>query len=183
MKKLCTYAQNQLPGGKYWEPEPAVEATLKKLKPNNDLCESILGLNDYLTTAIPNLQQTVHLNLIQVKKNKTMEWLYQLPHDQRKTIVELAIKRRRELAKHLKEEVLRSRQRREKMVNEKCRDALHHRAMREREKLSKLRLLTSPDELNMLLSEIDDEAIGAKTEKHALLREQINIPKKVLKQS
>ena len=104
MKKLCTYAQNQLPGGKYWEPEPAVEATLKKLKPNNDLC--ILGLNDYLTTAIPNLQQTVRSNVIQVKKNKTMEWLYQLPHDQRKTIVELAIKREREVAKHLKEKAL-----------------------------------------------------------------------------
>ena len=154
MKKLCTYAQNQLPGGKYWEPEPAVEATLKKLKPNNDFCESILGLNDYLTTAIPNLQQTVRSNLIQVKKNKTTEWLYQLPHDQRKTIVELAIKRRREVAKHLKEEAL-SRQRREKMANEKCRqDALRQRAMREREKLSKLHLISSPDELNMLLSEI-----------------------------
>ena len=54
-KKLCTYTQTQLPGGKYWEPEPAIEAILKKLKPTNDLCESILGLNDYLPTDIPNL--------------------------------------------------------------------------------------------------------------------------------
>jgi hypothetical protein len=31
--KLMTYAKNQLPGGKYWNPEPDVEATLKRLKP------------------------------------------------------------------------------------------------------------------------------------------------------
>ena len=36
--KLCAYA---IPGG---EPEPAVRAILAKLKPTNDLCESILGL-------------------------------------------------------------------------------------------------------------------------------------------
>ena len=29
--KLLTYAANQLPGGKYWEPEPQVETVL----PNN----------------------------------------------------------------------------------------------------------------------------------------------------
>ena len=116
------YAQNQLPGGKYWDPDPAVKATLKKLKPSNDLCESILGLNDYLTTAIPNLHQMTRSNLIQVKKNKTMQWLNQLPHDQQRTIVKLAIQRRGEVAKHFKEEeALRSRQRREKMVREKCR--------------------------------------------------------------
>ena len=56
-EKLCTYAQAQLPGGKYWEPEPAVADVLKKLKPDNDLCESILGLNDFLTTALPNMHQ------------------------------------------------------------------------------------------------------------------------------
>ena len=48
-RKLCTYAHTQLPGGKYWEPDPALEAVVKSLKPSNDLCESILGLNDYLT--------------------------------------------------------------------------------------------------------------------------------------
>lgn len=53
-EKLGTYAQNQLPG----EPEPAIKVILKEIKPSNDLCESILGLNDYLTTAIPNMHQT-----------------------------------------------------------------------------------------------------------------------------
>lgn len=119
-EKLCTYAQTQLPGGKYWEPEKDVEAILKKIRPNNDVCESILGLNDYLTTAIPNLHQISRSNLIQVKKNKTMQWLHGLPHDQHDAIIELAIKRRVAVAKLYKEaDAERSKQRREKMVRER----------------------------------------------------------------
>ena len=66
--KLCHYAQAMLPGGRYWEPDPDVEAVLHQLRPSNDLCESILGSNDYLTTA--NLHQLSHSNLIQVKKKQ-----------------------------------------------------------------------------------------------------------------
>ena len=43
-KKLLSFAQNQLPGGKYWDSDENVMAILKSLKPNNDICESILGL-------------------------------------------------------------------------------------------------------------------------------------------
>ena len=39
--KLSCYAQNQLPGGKYWEPEVDVKRILKSLKPNNNMCESL----------------------------------------------------------------------------------------------------------------------------------------------
>ena len=74
-EKLGTYAQNQLPGGKYWAPE----AILREIKPNNDLCESILGLSDYLATAIPNMHQMSRSNLIQAKKNKTMQWFHNFP--------------------------------------------------------------------------------------------------------
>ena len=81
-KKLYTYAKNQLPGGKYWDPEVCVRKVLAELKPSNDLCESILGLNDYLTTAIPNLHQMSRSNLVQVKKNQTMKWLHELPNEQ-----------------------------------------------------------------------------------------------------
>ena len=72
----------QLPGGKYWDPEPSVKKVLAELKPSNDLCESILGLNDYLTTAIPNLHQMAHSNLVQLKKNHTMKWLHDLSSEQ-----------------------------------------------------------------------------------------------------
>ena len=73
--KLSSYAQNQLPGGKYWEPEPDVASILRSLKPNNDVCESILGLNDYLSVTMPNLHQMSKSNLVQAKKNKTVQWL------------------------------------------------------------------------------------------------------------
>ena len=45
-RKLATYAQHQLPGGIYWDPEPKIKGNLCKLEPSNDICESILGLND-----------------------------------------------------------------------------------------------------------------------------------------
>ena len=56
-EKLVAYAEKHLPGGKYWNPDPAVRRVLTELKPSNDFCELILGLNDYLISAIPNLNQ------------------------------------------------------------------------------------------------------------------------------
>ena len=93
-EKLCTYAHAMLPGGKYWEPDLATKNILQQLKPTNDLCESILGLNDYLTTAIPNLSQLSRSNLIQVKKNKTIEWLQQLPREQQHSVIDLALQKK-----------------------------------------------------------------------------------------
>ena len=68
-EKLCSYAKDQLPGGQYWDADRSVKDVLCQLTPSNDVCESILGLNDYLTTAIPNLHKMSRSNLVQVKKN------------------------------------------------------------------------------------------------------------------
>ena len=183
-EKLCTYAHAMLPGGKYWEPDLATESILRQLKPNNDLCESILGLNDYLTTAIPNLSQLSRSNLVQVKKNKTIQWFQQLPREQQHSVVELAVQKRAQVAKqHKEEEAIQSIQRREKMVHDKCRrDALEQRAKEEREKLSRLHLITSTKELEQALSEID-ELPNKCEKKRALIKEQVNIWKKVLRQN
>ena len=54
--KLSSYAQNQLPGGKYWEPEPHIAKILKSLKPNNDVCESIPAKASDRTTGIYSRQ-------------------------------------------------------------------------------------------------------------------------------
>ena len=119
-EKLLTYARNQLPDGIYWDPEPEIKAILKTLKPNNDICESLLGLNDYLTTAIPNMHQMSRSNLIQAKKNKTIRWLHQLPCDQRSNVVTLARRRRVEVAKSSQEtELERNKIRQEKVMREK----------------------------------------------------------------
>lgn len=85
--------------GEYCEPDPAIQAVIQQVKPNNDPCESILGLNDNLTTAIPNLHQLSDLNLVEVKKNKTIQWFQQLPKKKQHSIVELAIQRKAEVAK------------------------------------------------------------------------------------
>ena len=98
-EKLADYAKAHLPGGKYWNPNPAVEAILKDLKPNNDVCESILGLNDYLTTTIPNMHQMTRSNLTQVKKNNTIEWYKALSPCSKQALTQLAIKNKRTVFK------------------------------------------------------------------------------------
>ena len=102
-------------------------------------------------------------------------------------IVRIAIKKRGEVMKAYKEEeALRKKQRQEKMIHEKQhRDVLKQRAIEEREKLSKLHLITSPDELRRAISEIDDEDISTSKKskkKLAIMREQISIRKKLLSQ-
>ena len=55
----------------YWEPSDVqIQKVLSELRPTNDFCESILGLNDHLTTVLPNLHQVARSNLIKVKKTK-----------------------------------------------------------------------------------------------------------------
>ena len=186
-KKLLSYAQNQLPGGKYWDPDENVKAILKSLKPNNDICESILGLNDYLSTALPNMHQMSRSNLVQAKKNKTVHWLHTLPSEQQNSIVELARKSRLQVKKDCeKADLERSKLRQEKMKKEKSRrDALEKRAAKEKERLSQLHIITSADELAAIMLEIEKESISdskKNQKKLAVIREQVNIRKKVLGQ-
>ena len=65
---------------------------MRQLHPNNDLCESILGLNDYLVTALPNMTQQTRSNLTEVKKNKTIGWLESLSPKEQEHITRLAVK-------------------------------------------------------------------------------------------
>ena len=92
--KLCSYAQKQLLGGFFWNPDQRIKDILCQLKPSNDICESILGLKDYLTTVIPNLNQMARSNLVQLKKNKTLKWLSDLSEQDQLAIVDLAVKKR-----------------------------------------------------------------------------------------
>lgn len=98
-KKLVAYAGSQLPGGKYWNPDPSVASVLKSLQPTNDICESILGLNDYLTTAIPNMSQLTRSNMVTGEKNKTIKWLDSLPQSQQDSLTLLAMQKRKDVAR------------------------------------------------------------------------------------
>ena len=187
-EKLATYAKDQLPGGCYWEPSEQIKDVLRELKPSNDACESIFGLNDHLTTALPNLHQVARSNLVQVKKNKTLEWLSNLPDDDQSAIVNLAVKQRQIVSKQCRdEEKMRAQQRQQKMLDENAkRRALEKKLHEEKEKLSEFHLITSSTELREDLLAIDAESMSAarkKNKKISLLKTQIQIRKKVLSEA
>ena len=186
--KLSAYAANQLPGGIFWDPEPRVQAVLRELRPSNDICESILGLNDYLHTSIPNSHQIVRSNLVQAKKNHTVKWLDELSTDVQDKIVNLAVKRRAAVMHETKqEEQLRGEARRAKLLREHAaRQAVQERAKQQLDKLHQMHLITSVDELREIITEIDNKDISntkKKREKMDVLRTQINIRKKLLKEN
>ena len=115
--KLSSYVQNYLPGGIYWDPEPKIKEILAELDPSNDLCESILGLNDYLNTAIPNMHQVTRSNLVELKKNKKIQWLQQLRRSQQSDVIDLAVTSRREACASRKDDDARViKQRRDNMI-------------------------------------------------------------------
>ena len=186
-KKLCTYAMDFLPDGLYWDPDAETVEILKDLEPSNDLCESILGLNDYLCTALPNLVQLTKSNLIEVKKNHTMKWFNELPKERQNTIIELAVKRRKEVREDFKEmQKIVSKKRQVRMLEQKKKaDYTRKKQTAEMEKLSSLHLITSVTEFETVLSNIKDEGLSTRKENEKilnLLKEQVRIRKKLLKQ-
>ena len=116
--KLRQYGGHHLPGGIYWDPDPSIRAMLEELSPSNDVCESILGPNDYLSTAIPNMHQSAQSTLIQIKKNKTIQWLEELPQNQQDEVLDLAFACKEEIKEWKQEDEDRSKHRREKHMQE-----------------------------------------------------------------
>ena len=187
-EKLSSYAKDQLPGGCYWEPDAQVKEILRELKPSNDVCESILGLNDYLTTAIPNLHQLARSNLVQVKKNKTLKWLSNLQEEDQSAIVNLAMKQRRFVTAECRnEEKVRAQQRQQKLLQENAKRVAQDKKLREeKEKLLQSHLIVSSFELKEELGIIDNESLSTtkkKKKKIEILKTQIRIRKKILGQN
>lgn len=187
-EKLCTYAQTQLPGGKYWNPDnPIIKKQLTELKPSNDLCESILGLNDYLTTKIPNLNQRSISNLVEMKKNHSVMWLNTLSDNEQEQMITLAAGLRESVHKedlHHHKQVAEERQRKMKESHMR-KEAMKMKAHKETDELVKQHLITTSKELHQLITKIDDQQVSMtkkRTQKLSLLRTQINIRKKVLRQ-
>lgn len=187
-EKLCSYAADQLPGGRYWNPEKEVKDVLCQLQPSNDVCESILGLNDYLTTALPNLHQMSRSNLVHLKKNKTIKWLSELPGEKQASVIDMAVKNRREVRQaYVEEQSARAEHRKEKMIKEHTkREANKKKLYEEKQKLCQLHLITHSQELEEEMLKIDMRDISA-TKKRSLkigiLKTQVQIRKKVLGQS
>ena len=186
-EKLCTYAKNYLPGGRYWEPDPDEKKVLTQIKPSNDLCESILGLNDYLTTALPNLHQVCRSNLVSAKKNKAIEWLDDLTDEQQLNVIELAVESRkfmREEYNEAEKELTRKRLQNLKQAHMR-RETSRKKAELEKEQLLSVHLVTSLDELHQVLGKINGKNMTASKQrslKLSFLKTQVNVRKKVLGQ-
>ena len=76
---------------------------LEQLKPHNDVWESLLGLNDWLTTPLVNAKQHTKTALIETKRNKTIAWLDVL--GTKDEVIYLAVRERRTIQKLNKSEV------------------------------------------------------------------------------
>ena len=172
-EKLLSYAEKHLPGVEYWNPEPAVREVLMHLEPSNDFCESMLGLNDYLTTAIPNLAQESRSNLVAVKKNHTMKWLNSLSEVQQEKVLNLAEQERPKMKaeqRQSKRDLEEQRRRRLQTAHEK-REALRRKAQRQRDELSEHHLITSSQELRqaMAMIEVEDSSTSQRLFSHFIV--------------
>ena len=149
------------------------------------MCESILGLNDWITTQRPNLCQKTKSTLVEVKKkNHTMNWLDSLSTEKQNTVVEMAQRNRRkvEAATRSDEQELKN-ERIKKMEEEKRKaEEKESRKQLELEKLRDVQMVNTVEELDEEFEKIDQEkaTISAKAKKKLqLLKNQVRIHNKL----
>jgi len=184
-EKLVSYKQDQLPGGKYWDPDEGTKGILKQLKPHNDICESLLGLNDWLTPPLVNAKQHTKTALIESKRNKTMAWLDTL--STKDEVIDLAVAERQAVQRRnlLQEKETREKRiARKKEVLEKGKQKEARAQAMERE-LENAPHITSEEELEQALQVIEEKRYGAReceAEKTKLLKLLIRKQSKAKKQ-
>ena len=64
--KMQRCKSDQLLGGELWNPSEKVKSLLANLEPIKDVCESILGLNDWLQKSTQNLSQRTVTTMVEV---------------------------------------------------------------------------------------------------------------------
>ncbi len=80
------------------------QAILSQLKPHNDHTESLFGANDWLDRILPNMAQATKSAMIEFTYNKTLEWLKCQGKEQKRTMIEMAQKRRMIIGEEAKQE-------------------------------------------------------------------------------
>ena len=134
------------------------------------------------------MHQQTRSNLVEVKKNGTIAWYESLPSEKQEAIKKLAVKRRKQVMQETKkaeEELSQKRQESMKKSHER-RQALKAKTQKEKEILSQEHLIETVTELSEAMNEIDSESIRPskkKQKKLKVLRTQVNMRKKVLKQN
>ena len=154
LDKIKTYKAEQLPGGKLWNPDPDTRKALAKIQPTNDLCEGILGLNDWLQKRTPNFSQRTVSGMVEVMKNSTMPWFWKQNRDFKDKIITLAKKRSNQVRREEKE-LLEGHRRKRKMMRkaeeEKARIKRAKQAQKQ-EELSKIEIISNINDLEDALS-------------------------------
>ena len=103
-EKLKAYKKDHLPGGKYFNPDRKTCAVLSSLAPHNDLTESVFGMNDWLTTILPNMAQSTKTVLIEFSYNKTINWLHKHEKAEKQNLIALAQRRGQAVFKEKQQE-------------------------------------------------------------------------------
>ena len=130
------------------------------------------------------MHKVTRSNLVQLKKNKAIKWLQQLPQCQQNDVESLAIASRRDVLASRKHDARACKQRRDNMLQAHSRlQGLKFKEKTEKHALLQEHLIISSKELNEALANIDKEVSKSKTKKLALLKLQIKIRKKLLKQN
>ena len=188
-KKLHTYAKDYLPQGKYWDPSEGIQSILRKIKPSNDICESVLGLNDWLhhhnmTTA----NQITKRNIIEAKKNKSIPWLDSRTTQERSQILQMAADKRKEVKQWHQTHAKSIKQTRQDTMLETIKKKKEKEQMMAdlKEQLSKVLVIDNSSELDAILKMIDNEDSTSKAKKVArkkeLLKAQIQLRKTLFQQ-
>ena len=187
-KKLKSYAKEQLPGGKYWDPPSKVAKVLKEIQPSNDICESILGLNDWLQTIMPSVSQLTKSNLIEVKKNKTLQWLESEPAKKQEATIKMALRKRKEV---------RITERKHIVDIQNARQSAMSRGIQKQQKkdetianvkkdMTQMLIINSIEQLDRIFKAIDNDTLlktAQKTDKKKkVMKAQVNLRKVLLQQ-
>ncbi len=156
LDKIRIYKAEQLPGGKLWNPSTDTRKALENIQPTSDLCEGILGLNDWLRKRTPNFSQWTVSGMVEVLKNSTMPWFWKQNRDTKDKIINLAKKRSDQVRRE--EQTVNELHRRKRKIHvartaeeEKAR-VKWRKPIRKEEELSKIELIPSISELEDALA-------------------------------
>ena len=175
---------SQLPGGEFWEPNPALEQAAKSCHSSNISGERNFAMADLHMHHAKNAKLGFIESRVMFKQNKTEAWLCGKGEQEKSQMIALAVKAGREVhreEKQDKENVL-------KQVRDQLRES--RLAMLEKEDKDRVRLenyledlfqfggLWEADKITTNLAKID-----GKTKKIKALKAQINVWVKILKVS
>ena len=141
----------------YWAPDEKTKEVLANLKPNNDLCESLFSLNNWLTTQMPNASQATKSNIVEFSYNHTVKWLDQQPDEVQKEIIGAAVANRRTIRQ---QKQLRTEQYK-KARREKVEVALEKAAQKQMNASAEISELEN-EHLIHTLAELNDKIAGIK---------------------